>query len=405
MRRLALAVLLSGCSAVPSGPADREEAMILEQIRIAEIAAPTGKEGARGRYVAEEFRKAGLEGVATDEVGNVLGWKRGAGRRVLAIVAHLDTVHPDPVVRIERKGNVLKGPGACDDAGGLVAMLEIARRWDRPHAADLLFVASVGEEGRGDLRGARHLVKSRKIDLFVALDGADPGRIVNAGIGSRRWRIGYASEGGGGHSWGDFGRANPAQALGRMIAKLARYEAPRDPKTTFNVGVISAADDDGRVMGTSVNTIPPGAVAQVDLRSGGKAELEALEAHLLRSAEEALSEENAWTKERGKNVPVRLVKELVGDRPLGRTPEDHELVRVAREELERAGFKVTLGASSTDANAAMAAGIPAVCLSYGGKGSGVHGTDETHDTTGRLRELDAVRAALFRLARGDDPSR
>jgi acetylornithine deacetylase/succinyl-diaminopimelate desuccinylase-like protein len=190
-----------------------------------------------------------------------------------------------------------------------------------------------------------------------------------------------------------------------MIAKLARYEAPRDPKTTFNVGVISAADDDGRVMGTSVNTLPPGAVAQVDLRSGGKAELEALEAHLLRSAEEALSEENAWTKERGKNVPVRLVKELVGDRPLGRTPEDHELVRVAREELERAGFKVTLGASSTDANAAMAAGIPAVCLSYGGKGSGVHGTDETHDTTGRLRELDAVRAALFRLARGDDPSR
>lgn len=395
MRRLAWLVLLPGCAAAP---ADRAETMILEQVRIAEIPAPTGKEAARGRYVAGEFRKAGLTDVATDEVGNVLGWKRGKGARVIAIVAHLDTVHPDPVIRIERKGNVLKGPGACDDAGGLVAMLEIARRWDHPHSADLLFVASVGEEGRGDLRGARHLVKSRKIDLFVALDGAEPGRLVNGGIGSRRWRIGYVSEGGGGHSWGDFGRANPAHALGRLVAKLARYDAPRDPKTTFNVGVISSADDDGRVMGTSVNTIAAGAVAQVDLRSAGREELEALEAHLLKSADEALAEENAWTKERGKNVPLRLVRELVGDRPLGRTAEDHELVRVVREELERAGLRVKLGPSSTDANAAMAAGIPAVCLSYGGKGSGVHGTDETHDTTGRLQELDAVRAALFRLA-------
>lgn len=401
MRSLAL-LLLAGCAAVPA--ADRAEAMIREQIRIAEIPAPTGKEAARGRYMADEFRKTGLTEVATDEVGNVVGWKRGSGKRVLAIVAHLDTVHPDPVIRIERKGDVLKGPGACDDAGGLVAMLEIARRWDQPHAADLLFVASVGEEGRGDLRGARHLVKSRKIDLFVALDGADPGRIVNGGIGSRRWRLGYVSEGGGGHSWGDFGRANPAHALGRLVAKLVRYDAPRDPKTSFNVGVISAADDDGRVMGTSINTIAPGAVAQVDLRSQGKAELEAIEAHLMKSADEALAEENAWTKERGKNVPVRLVKELVGDRPLGRTSEDHELVRVVREELEKAGLKPSLGASSTDANAAMALGIPAVCLSYGGKGTGVHGTDETHDTAGRLAELDAVRSALFRLASGD-PSR
>ncbi len=398
MRPLAI-LLLSGCAAVAKAPDDRAEAMIREQIRIAEIPAPTGKEAERGRYVAEEFRKAGLTEVSTDEVGNVLAWKRGAGKRVLAMVAHLDTVHPDPVIRIERRGNVLKGPGACDDAGGLVALLEIARRWDRPHAADLLFVASVGEEGRGDLRGARHLVKSRKIDLFVAIDGASPGRIVTAGIGSRRWRIGFASEGGGGHSWGDFGRANPAHALGRLIAKLARYDTPREPKTSFNVGVISAADDDGRVMGTSVNTIAPGAVAQVDLRSAGKAELEAIEAHLMKSADEALAEENAWTKERGKNVPVRLVKELVGDRPLGRTPEDHELVWVAREELEKAGIKPSLGASSTDANAAMAAGIPAVCLSYGGKGRGVHGTDETHDTTGRLQELDALRAALFRLSK------
>jgi acetylornithine deacetylase/succinyl-diaminopimelate desuccinylase-like protein len=397
--RKVLALLLAGCASPPAALTDRAEAMILEQIRIAEIPAPTGAEGARAAYVAEEFRRAGLTGVALDAAGNVLGWKRGQGKRVLAITAHLDTVHPDPVIRIERNGPVLKGPGACDDAAGLVAILEIARRWDRPHEADVLFAATVGEEGRGDLKGARHLVRTQKIDLFVSIDGVDPGRVVNGGIGSRRWKIGFVSEGGGGHSWSDFGRANPAHALGRMIARLARFDAPRDPKTTFNVGVVSAADADDKVLGTSVNTVPPGAMAQVDLRSAGREELARAEAALLAAAEEALAEENAWSRARGKDVPVRLVRELVGDRPFGRTAEDHELVRVVREELDRAGFRVTLGWASTDANAAMAAGLPAVTLSAGGRGTGVHGRDETHDTTGRVQELDALREALFRLAR------
>jgi len=373
--------------------------MILEQIRIAEIPAPTGQETARGRYVAQEFRRAGLTGVGADEAGNVIGWKRGRGKRVLAITAHLDTVHPDAVIRIERRGPVLKGPGACDDAAGLVSILEIARRWDRPHEADLLFAATVGEEGRGDLKGARHLVKTQKIDLFVSIDGVDPGRIVNGGIGSRRWKVGFVSEGGGGHSWTDFGRANPAHALGRLIAKLARYDAPRDPRTTFNVGVVSSADADDKVLGTSINTIPPGAMAQVDLRSVGRDELQKAEAALLAAAQEALAEENAWTRHWGKNVLVRLVKELVGDRPFGLTPEDHEIVRVVREELERAGLRPSLGWASTDANAAMAGGVAAVTLSAGGRGTGVHGRDETHDTTGRVGEFDAVREALFRLAR------
>lgn len=400
--RVVLPVLLlagAGCASIGAAPLDREEAMTREQIRIAEIPAPTGHERARGAYVAAELRKAGLSDVRVDEVGNVLAWRRGAGKRVLAIAAHLDTVHPPGTpIRIERRGSVLRGPGACDDAAGLVALLEIARRWDTPHQADLLFVATVGEEGRGDLRGARHLVRTQRIDLLVAIDGWNPGTIVNAGVGSRRWKIGYVSERGGGHSWSDFGRANPAHALGRLVEKLARHDVPREPKTTFNVGVVSGADE-AQPMGSSINTIPPAALAQIDLRSEDRGALERLEAHLLRAAEEAREEENAWSRARGPDVPVRLHKELVGDRPVGRTPPEHPIVQVFREEMERAGLPVRLGASSTDANAAMAAGIAAVAVPSGGRARNVHSPDETHDVSGRLREVEVLRAALARLAR------
>lgn len=396
---LALAAAAAAGAGCAGAPVDRAEAMIREQKRIAEIPAPTGREELRAAYVAREFRRAGLTGVDVDAAGNVLGWKRGSGARVLAVTAHLDTVHPDAEIRIRREGNVLHGPGASDDAAGLVGLLEIARRWDRPHAADLLFVGTVAEEGRGDLRGVKHLVRTRKIDLFVSLDGAKPGRIIHGGIGSRRWRIGFESEGGGGHSWADFGRANPAHALARMITAFAGYPAPASPRTTFNVGVVTGIRD-GEVMGTSINTIPPAAVAQVDMRSRDPGELAKLEAHLMACADRALREENAWTEARGPAVPVRPVRELVGDRPFGRTAPDHELVRVVREELERAGLTVTLGWASTDANAAMAAGIPAVTLSSGGRATGVHGRQERYDATGRVREIDALREALFRLASG-----
>ena len=147
-----------------------------------------------------------------------------------------------------------------------------------------------------------------------------------------------------------------------------------------------------------IERINAGAIAQVDMRSVSAEELKKIEAHLMKCAEAALSEENAWTRARGKNVKVKLVKELVGDRPFGETSSAHLLVRTVREELARAGFSPRLGWSSTDSNAPMAMGIPAVTLSFGGTASGVHGRNETYNATGRLKELEAIRQALFRIA-------
>jgi len=108
----------------------------------------------------------------------------------------------------------------------------------------ITFVADVGEEGLGDLRGMKELfgetLKGR-IDRFVSVDGAGLG-LTRVGVGSFRYRLTY--KGPGGHSYGAFGIPNPIHALGRAIARISDVEVPMSPKTTFNVGVIDGGKKD-----------------------------------------------------------------------------------------------------------------------------------------------------------------
>src|SRR5439155_915112 len=79
-------------------------------------------------------------------------------------------------------------------------------------ARPILFAATVGEEGSGDLRGAKYLFDGKKdvgarhaVPLpfvpaaFIALDGAGLERIVHRALGSRRYHVTF--RGPGGHSW------------------------------------------------------------------------------------------------------------------------------------------------------------------------------------------------------------
>ncbi len=65
------------------------------------------------------------------------------------------------------------------------------------------------------------------------------------------------------------------------------YPAPKEPRTTFNVGRIEG--------GTSVNAIPRKATMEVDLRSAAEAELQRLDAFFRRAMRDAADEENAKT--------------------------------------------------------------------------------------------------------------
>src|SRR5277367_3378169 len=251
-----------------------EPHFIEEQVRICEIPAPPFKEEVRGKELERLFKQAGLENVRVDKAGNVIGVRPGAAAHPnLVLSAHLDTVFPEGTdVKVKREGNVLKGPGIGDDCRGLVVMLGVIRALDDAKVqtpGTITFVADVGEEGLGDLRGMKELFYTSlkgQIDKFVSVDGTGLG-IVHVGVGSNRYRVTF--KGPGGHSFGAFGMVNPIQAMGRAIAKIDAFEVPKEPKTTFNVGRVGG--------GTSVNAIPFEAWMEVDMRSADAASLKAVD--------------------------------------------------------------------------------------------------------------------------------
>jgi len=357
----------------------RESEVIREQIRICQIPAPPFHEGTRAAAVKSAFEQAGLSNVRIDRVGNVVGQRPGVTLRPHVVVAaHLDTVFPEGTdVHVIREGSRLKGPGIGDDCRGLAVLLAVARivaSAPLQVRGAITFVADVGEEGLGDLRGMRELFGStlkRDVDHFVSIDGG--GLFMTTGaVGSHRYRVTFSGQGG--HSYAAFGTPNPIHAMGRAIEKIAQLNVPAQPKTTFSVGRVSG--------GTSVNAIASECWMEVDLRSAGAGELAALTEKFQRAVDSAVREENArWTS--ASRVTVKM--ELVGDRPAGRTAEDTSIVETARQAARALGIALPENQSSTDANVPMQLKIPAVTIGGGGAGSGQHTTNETFDTTDSWR--------------------
>lgn len=346
-----------------------------EQIELTEVEAPTFEEAEKGKLFARKLAELGIEEIKTDEVGNVFGVRRGSGNGPkLVVCAHLDTVFPRGTeVKARREGSRVYAPGISDDGRGLASVLTIVRALNEAKlqtVGDLIIGATVGEEGLGDLRGVKTLFANRSdIDGFISIEPGTPDRITYLGAGSKRYKLTF--KGPGGHSFGNFGTPSPIHALGRAIAKIADLEVPRDPKTTFNVGLISG--------GTSVNTISETAEAVIDMRSTSQAELESLETKVLTLIREAAETENRrWRREGA--ITVEL--ERVGDRPAGSQSPDSEIVQSAAAAGLAMGFRPILeGASSTDSNIPIHLGIPAVTLGGGGDFGGAHTLNEYYDPT------------------------
>jgi acetylornithine deacetylase/succinyl-diaminopimelate desuccinylase-like protein len=377
--------------ALGSFDSDAEE-ITREQVSIATIPAPPFGESERATYFCDRFRELGLTDVQIDREGNAVGFRAGSSDSPLLVVsAHLDTVFPSGTdFSVRHSGNKLFGPGISDDACGLVALLVLARALQLSGirtVGSLLFVGTVGEEGEGDLRGVRYLLTkgewATRITAFLSFDGPGVERITNRALGSRRYRVQLT--GSGGHSWGDFGVANPVHALGRAIAKLASYPLPAEPKTTFNVGRIEG--------GSSINAIPATATMDVDLRSADEDELLRLDAFFRRAVREATNEENASRRKR--DHPLELAVKLIGERPGGETSSENLLVQLAMEATRALGFSPILDQASTDSNLPIALGIPAITLGGGGASGNSHTLAEWYDPSNR--ELGLKRGLLVVL--------
>jgi acetylornithine deacetylase/succinyl-diaminopimelate desuccinylase-like protein len=370
-----------------------ESQTIEDQIRISEIPAPPFKEKARGEEIRRLFLQAALQNVRVDKVGNVLGEYRGAAPRPhVVIAAHLDSVFPEGTnVRVRREGAVLHGPGIGDDSRGLAVLVAMARVLNQTKVqvpGSITFVADVGEEGLGDLRGMKALFDDTlkgQVDRFVTIDGSGLS-IAHTFVGSKRYRVTYRGDGG--HSFTDFGVPTPISALGRAVARIADLKVPDDPRTTFNVGRIGG--------GISVNSLPAEAWMEVDLRSANGKALEALDAQFRKTLDAALAAEHARWPGGGR---LSMSAEVVGERPAGQLSESAPIVQAAFAATRAVGGLPATAMSSSDANYPASLGIPAIQIGGGGRGGDAHTETEFFDTTDSWRGTQRALLLTIALAR------
>ena len=295
-----------------------------EHIELTEVPAPPFKESVRAQRYKELLEAAGPDKVWMDSIGNVLALRKGkkSGRTVV-LDAHLDTVFPEGTdVTVKIKGDTLFAPGIADDTRGLIVMLTVLRTMEKANLEtmdDILFVASVGEEGVGNLRGVKYVLEKSKlkIDSWISVDGVEIDQVTNGALGSVRYKV--TVHGPGGHSWMGFGRGNPHHAMAKGLnyfADAAMLFTSIGIKTSFNVGRTGG--------GTSVNSIPFESWAEIDMRSESHTQLMKIDSIFKSSLQKGLMEYNGSLKN---GQALTLTFEQIGNRPTGVTPAYAPLVQ------------------------------------------------------------------------------
>jgi tripeptide aminopeptidase len=372
-------------------------------IDIQKIPAPPFGEGPRADFVQARFDAEGLSDVSSDETGNVFGRLAGMGERPpLVVAAHLDTVFPasTPLESRSEAGRI-HGPGIGDNSLGVASLFgllwclgdtnESGGDQNKQNSAigsrgrgttrlpgDVWLVASVGEEGLGNLRGMRAVVDRFGKDAlaYIILEGMGLGQVYHRGLGVQRYRVIVNTPGG--HSWVDAGRPSAIHELAALTTRLAGLPLPARPRTSLNVGVIAG--------GTSVNTIAAEANLEIDMRSESGSTLSALVGQVRTCVKQA------------NRAEVQATIELIGDRPAGKIPASHPLVRLAKRCLQAQGLQPNLAIGSTDANAPLSRGLPAICVGLS-TGQGAHTLQEfinTQPLTKGLAQLVDLVTGAFR---------
>ena len=331
------------------------------------IPAPSGHEQQRAAFCKNWFEKAGGKGVYIDEALNVVCPHHVTPEKpVVVFMAHTDTVFPDlePMPFVETEAT-FQCPGVGDDTANLAVMMICARYFiqkDIPSKSGILFVANSSEEGLGNLKGSRAIVDAfgSRMEALITFDGFALNKLVNAAVGSHRYRVTVRTEGG--HSFGAFGNRNAIAVLSSIISTLYSVKVPQEgsSKTTYNVGTIQG--------GTSVNTIAQEAEMLYEYRSDSLLCLQKMQ-EMFRKVVEAY---------RATGVEIDVV--LVGDRPCaaGVDAAAHEkLCAMAVDSIHRVtGLEANILSGSTDCNASMAKGIPSLCIGLCVT-SGIHTRTET----------------------------
>jgi len=375
----------------------REKQWINEiHLQLCRIPSPTFLEGERAAWFVEQFRSFGWD-ASLDRAGNAVA--AFGEEPFIGLTAHLDTViapRNKDEITVEADGR-FRGPGVSDNGAGLAALLAVARVWKNCQSLPelprgVMLAANVGEEGEGNLVGMRHLCKPpgavRKVESFLVLDGANTDHITTRALGSRRFEIVFS--GPGGHSWSDYGVANPLHGLCRAVALFSETRLDGPVKSSINVGVIEG--------GSSVNAIPQTARAKVDIRSESNSRLEEIVEVLTAAVDRARDTENQ--RATGGRVTAKLRE--IGARPAAALADDAQILRCVRAVDAHLGIRSRLETSSTDANIPLSMGIPALAIGAGGVGGGAHTPQEWFRPEGRDLGLKRVFLTLLLLMQGSE---
>lgn len=333
---------------------------------LCKLPAPSHHEELRAEYCRKWFAENGFKDVFVDEALNVIAPINDNGSNDITVVmAHTDTVFPDtePMPFVEKDG-FMHSPGVVDDTANLSVLMACSRYYLNncdPGNKCVLFIANSCEEGLGNLKGTRQIMKDygKRVKEFISFDSSCMNRYVNLAVGSHRYKVTVRTEGG--HSFGAFGNRNAIHVLSSMICSLYTVKVPQvgNSRTTYNVGGISG--------GTSVNTIAQNAEMLYEYRSDNYECLEKMR----------IMFNNTIEMYRSMGVTVEV--ELLGERPCG-IPIDEEKMAVLRNRYlnalkEALGLEAFSGSSSTDCNIPLSMGIPAICFGVV-RGSGCHTREE-----------------------------
>ena len=371
-------------------------------LQLCRIPAPTFFEQRRAEWMANEFKSLGCD-AKLDRAGNVLATLNPSSDGPhLALTAHLDTVlspRREEEITVTQDGR-MHGPGVSDNGAGLAALLAVASAIKTiPEIEDrlgnLLFIANVGEEGEGNLSGMRYLCRQSpqapRIHSFLVLDGPNVDHITTRALASRRYEIIF--NGPGGHSWSDYGIANPVHALARAVTIFSEQQAVNQtsPRSSYNFGVMEG--------GTSINSIPAEARAKIDLRSESGVKLEELVHLLAACVERALDVENERAVGRTAHA-ARVTAKIreIGSRPGGDLPEDSSFLKNLRAVDSYLGIRAQIDCASTDANIPLSLGLPAMSIGAGGIGGGAHTPAEWFHPEGRHVGLQRIALTLAMAA-------
>jgi acetylornithine deacetylase/succinyl-diaminopimelate desuccinylase-like protein len=352
-------------------------------IQIQQIPAPTFDEIGRAEMIADRFLQENLCDVKIDELGNVFARLPGEDRsRPIVVSAHSDTVFPrETDLGIKREPDKIFGPGIGDNSLGVAGLFGLIWELQQKRIrlpGDIWLVSNVCEEGLGDLKGMREVVKrfGNRPLAYLILEGTAYGEVFHRGLGVQRYRITANTEGG--HSWADYGVPSAIHDLAALVTKLTALEIPRKPRTSINVGTISG--------GTSVNTIAAQAHLELDLRSENPETLQNLVEQVRAMVFEA-------------NTPsMKIEAEIIGQRPAGEISAKHPLVKLAIETLESQGTRPHLNIGSTDANIPLSQGLPAICIGLT-HGRGAHTIGEFIFSAYLQKGLDQLVEVVLKIFR------